>query len=134
MYQTLYSNSVHSALYPGQNFRHFLTLTQTISRPSYGSFVTHLNCCYSPAAPCSTEGPIERQQLTLHNSTTHTGALNSSNTDMQEKRSLCKEEQMEQLCKEVACAMVRVDNDWSCREKDSDRGKEFNSLSHVLAL
>lgn len=47
------------------------TLTQTIRRSSYGSFVTHLNCCHSPAAPCTAEGPIERQQLTLHNSTTH---------------------------------------------------------------
>lgn len=73
-----------------------------------------------PFTSCTLFSGGAHWKATAHSATAqHGGAPNSSDTDIREKRSLCKGEQMEQLCKVVACAMVWEDNDRSLRQKEN---------------
>lgn len=101
----------HSAL----NLSPFWTLAQTISRSSYGSFVTHLNCCYSPVACCSMQGPLERRQLTLHNSTTHWSP-------------------QQQICGRKRLFFVRMNKRSNCAACAMLRGEEKDSDNTVLVM
>ncbi len=133
--QTLSSDSSHSVLYPGKKKFSPILNINTNNKPLFpwvlcdsSKLLLFTSCILFGGGAC--------WKATAHSAQQHNTLepITAATQTSRRKDLFVRENKWSNCAKVVACAMVWGDNDWSRREKEDDREKEFNSLSHVSGL